>query len=78
MLRALPLLLVIAGCAYNQRVEAPDAQSAPSTPYVPPSPPAPDTTPPGNVRSLLVTPGNGSLQISWEPPADSDFKGTRI
>ena len=78
LLRALPLLLVITGCAHNQRVEAPEAQSVPSTPYVPPSPPAPDTTAPGNVRSLLVTPGNGSLQISWEAPADSDFKGTRI
>ncbi|MFZ5630552.1 MAG: endonuclease/exonuclease/phosphatase family protein [Spirochaetota bacterium] len=72
------IFLLFSACAYNQRVEAPDAQSAPSTPYVPPSPPAPDTTPPGNVRSLLVTPGNGSLQISWEAPTDSDYKGTRI
>lgn len=72
------IFLLFSACAYNQRVEAPDAQSAPSTPYVPPSPPAPDTTPPGNVRSLLVTPGNTSLQISWEAPTDSDYKGTRI
>lgn len=65
-------------CAYNQRVEAPDSVAPPSPPFVPPSPPPPDTTPPGNARSILITPSHQQLQISYEPPPDGDYKGTRI
>lgn len=71
-------ILLAVQCSYNKRVESADATASPSTPYVPPTPPAPDTTAPGNVKSILITPSNGTLQISWEAPADGDYKGTRI
>ena len=74
----LTTLLFLGSCAYNQRVSAPDSTAAPSTPYVPPPAAGPDTTAPGNVKSLLLTPSNNTLQISFEAPADSDYKGTRI
>lgn len=74
----LTTLLFLVGCAYNQRVSAPDSTAAPSAPYFPPPAAGPDTTAPGNVKSLLLTPSNSTLQISFEAPADSDYKGTRI
>jgi len=75
---ALITLLFLGSCAYNQRVSAPETSAAPSTPYIPPPAAGPDTTPPGNVKSILITPANNILQISFEAPADSDYKGTRI
>jgi endonuclease/exonuclease/phosphatase family metal-dependent hydrolase len=75
-------LFVIAGfgavsCAYNNRVNAQDTPEAASTPYTPPAPVV-DTTPPANVTSVLLTPGNQNLRISWEAPPQGDYKATRI
>jgi hypothetical protein len=37
-----------------------------------------DTTPPGPVTSVVVTPGLGLLWLSWTNPSDSDLKQIRI
>jgi len=64
-------------CSYNNRVNAQDTPEAAGTPYTPPAPVV-DTTPPSNVSSVLVTPGNQNLRISWEVPPQGDYKATRI
>lgn len=38
----------------------------------------PDITPPGEVSSFSVTPGNGQITLSWVNPTDDDFTGTMI
>ncbi|WKZ28704.1 MAG: fibronectin type III domain-containing protein [Patescibacteria group bacterium] len=37
-----------------------------------------DSTPPSNVSSLNVTPGNAQNALSWTNPGDADFAGVRI
>jgi len=37
-----------------------------------------DTTPPVDISSLTVMPGNNKITFNWMNPSDSDFKGVRI
>jgi endonuclease/exonuclease/phosphatase family metal-dependent hydrolase len=81
--RWVPVLALILAvqCGYNNRVSAPETSAAPSTPYVPPTaptPPPPDVTPPGNASAVLITGWANTLQLSWTPPTDGDYKSTRI
>ncbi len=73
----LPAAVLAVHCSYNQRVNAQDTPEAAGTPYTPPAPIV-DTTPPANVTSVLLTPGNQNIRISWEAPPQGDYKATRI
>lgn len=70
-------LLAASHCAYNQRVNAQDTPGTAATPYTPPAPVV-DTAAPSNVTSVLLTPGNQNIRISWEAPPQGDYKGTRM
>lgn len=37
-----------------------------------------DGTPPANVGSLLVVPGDGQIALSWQNPTDRDFAGVAV
>ena len=39
---------------------------------------APDLNPPGEIKSLSVIPGPGSLKFTWLNPNDSDFQSVKI
>ncbi len=38
----------------------------------------PDIIPPANVRDLALTPGNGTITLSWTNPSDIDFAGIKV
>jgi hypothetical protein len=69
------------GTAYTFTVVAVDSsgnKSAGETtgPYTPAA--TPDTTPPGPVTGLIVTPGNAMVKLTWTDPTDADLAGVRI
>lgn len=37
-----------------------------------------DNNPPGNVQSVNISPGSGSISLSWKNPSDSDLTNVRI
>ena len=37
-----------------------------------------DTIPPASVTALVLTPGDGSVELSWAEPADEDFAAVEI
>jgi len=38
----------------------------------------PDLTPPANVRNFTAQPGNETITLTWQNPADKDFQGVRV
>jgi fibronectin type 3 domain-containing protein len=66
------------GVSYRYQVRAVDLARRESTPSAVVSAVARDRTPPGIPRGVVTAPGDGVVDVSWQPSAETDVAGYQV